>query len=84
MKAHDFNRMNFYLEDNQDYLVTSLLVSTVRTTKTATCQITSKNLHQVHLQESYKKAMERYDITQSKQKDQFDKKARAMKLDKGD
>ena len=39
---------------------------------------------QVHLQESYKKAMERCDKAQTKQKDQFDKKARAMKLDIGD
>ena len=38
----------------------------------------------VHLQESYKKAMERCDKAQTKQKDQFDKKARAMKLDIGD
>ena len=42
-----------------------------------------KELH-VHLQESYKKAMERCDKAQAKQKDQFDKKARAMKLDIGD
>ena len=39
---------------------------------------------QVHLQKSYKKAMKRCDKAQAKQKDQFDKKARAMKLDIGD
>ena len=39
---------------------------------------------QVHLQESYKKAIGRCGKAQAKQKDQFDKKARAMKLDIGD
>ena len=39
---------------------------------------------QVHLQESYTKAKERCDKAQAKQKDQFDKKARATELDIGD
>ena len=39
---------------------------------------------QIHLHESYKKAIERCGKAQAKQKDQFDKNARAMKLDIGD
>ena len=39
---------------------------------------------QVHLQESYNKAIELCDKAHAKQKDQSDKKARSMKLDIGD
>ena len=57
MKAQDFDRMNFYLEDN---LSTLFLASTVRITKkTTTCQNTSKNFNYIS-----KKAMERCDSAQ--------------------
>ena len=75
--------MNFYLEDNQDYQSTLYLASTMRATKTATYPITLKSYKYI-FKKATRKQWKRCDKAQTKQKDQFDKKARAMKLDIGD